>query len=237
MKIVFYPHPVVIHLFIAFVGMLHFDVMEHLESKSYLNPDVWINKYRPGWSAPCFSASSVWMCIFIDTLGDKSWCCYRQKSWGLACRIWRSSWLTLIAEVDLGSSTICWSITWPGFRSMSTRERIVYPMLWRIFWQSKVPAARSQDDSTWPVIPVAYVVMSRDTSRHCNNLPYQCSQDLQAWIRNLTSATPSAVQMHHCCVSVSSVWHCCRYDTTKLLNQEAGNNAGNNTSPNYQTQC
>lgn len=105
-----------------------------------------------------------YICILIDTVSDKSWCYYRQKSWGLACRIWRSSWLTLIAEVDLGSSTTCWSITWPGFTSMSTRGRILCPMLWRIFWPSKVTAARSQDNSTWPVTPfnVSSVVMTSE---------------------------------------------------------------------------
>lgn len=160
-------------------------------------------------AALCF----VWsrkICILIDTVGDKSLCYYRQKSWGLACRIWRSSWLTLIAEVDLGSSTTCWSITWPGFMSMSTRGRIVYPMLWRIFWPSKVTAARSQDNSTWPVtlFNVSYAdtwqpllcEMRSSLMYHCNycvafwlwddNMSYQYIQDQQAWLRNLTQNRP-----------------------------------------------
>lgn len=41
MKTVLYPYPVVdIHLFIAFVEILRFDVMVYQESESYLNPRV-----------------------------------------------------------------------------------------------------------------------------------------------------------------------------------------------------
>lgn len=103
-------------------------------------------------------------CILIDTISNTSRCYYRQRSWGRACRIWRSCWLSLIAEVDLGRSTTCWSITEPDFLSRSTRGRILYRMLWRIFWPSKVTAARSQDNSTRPVSPlnVSSVVMTSE---------------------------------------------------------------------------
>ncbi len=165
----------------------------------------------------CYYFSFFWSCkisILIGTVSNTSRCCYRQKSWELVCRIWRSSWLTLIAEVDLESRTTCWSITWPGFTSMSTRGRILYPMLWRIFWPSKVTAARSQDNSTWPVtlFNVSHAVMSETLGsrwlcemrcplvRHCNycvtlslpddNMAYQCTEDQQAWLRNLTWNRP-----------------------------------------------
>lgn len=210
-----------------------FDVAVHQESESCLNPRVWINKYRSGridillsylllqprWFSffvLCFTLAKI--CILIDAVSDKSRCYYRQKSWGLACRIWRSSWLTLIAEVDLGSSTTCWSITWPGFMSMSTRGRILCPMLWRIFWPSKVTAARSRDNSTWPVrlFNVSFVVMQLETlgsrllcemrrrlARHCSycvtfwqrddNMPYQYIQDQQAWFRQFWHETAPGV--------------------------------------------
>lgn len=125
----------------------------------------WIHRHLYGWTL--FSGVCSWRCLFLCLLVKtkcKSWCHYRRKSWTLACGIWRSCWLTLIAEVDLGSSSTCWNITWPDFMSMSTRGRIRCPMLWRIFWPSKVTPARSWDNSTWPVSPfnVSSVVMTSE---------------------------------------------------------------------------
>lgn len=128
--------------------------------------------------------------------------------------------------------------------SMSTKGRILCPMLWRIFWPSKVSAARSRDNSAVTPFNVSSMVVTscealgslclvKHDARlmcHCNrcvtlwlwddNMPYQYIQDQpqKLDVKPLPAFRKSAAVA--LCLS-PPVWLGYIYNATKRLNQEA----------------
>lgn len=112
----------------SYVGVLRIEVTSQ---SFYLNK--WIQIV---WShiilfyVLCFSFSFfIYLFYFLPELQLiplKPWCCFRPKSFRLICRTWTGSWLTLIAEVDLGSGTTQWSTARRGFMRGNTRGMMLF---------------------------------------------------------------------------------------------------------------